>query len=187
MRDFIILQIMDVNIKTETKKDFKAVFEVIQNAFENEEYSDHKEQYLVERLRDSDAFVPELSLVAEVNNEIVGYILLTKINIVDTNANSYDSLALAPVAVLQKFQGKGIGSKLIETAHKKAKDLGFSSVVLLGHESYYPRFGYVQAKEFGIKLPLDVPDGNCMIIELTENGLQNIKGVVRYPKEFGIE
>jgi len=186
-QDFIFLQIMDVNIRTEVKQDFKAVFEVIKNAFENEEYSDHKEHYLVERLRSSDAFVPELSLVAEVKNEIVGYILLTKIDIVDANANRYNSLALAPVAVLQTFQGNGIGGKLIETAHKKAKDLGFGSVVLLGHESYYPRFGYKRTKEFGIKLPFNVPDANCMAIELNENSLQDVNGIVQYPKEFEIE
>lgn len=175
---------MNVNIRTEVEKDYNTVYELIQNAFENEEYSDHKEHYLVERLRSSEAFVPELSLIAEVNNQIVGYILLTKINIIDANTNSYTSLALAPVAVLRMFQGKGIGGKLIETAHRKAKDLGFSSVVLLGHENYYPRFGYKLTKEFGIKLPFDVPEANCMAIELNENSLKNVNGIVQYPKEF---
>lgn len=179
-QDLILLHSMNINIRTEEEEDFKAVFALIKNAFENEELSDHKEHYLVQRLRKSDAFIAELSLVAEVNNQIVGYILLTKINIVNTN--SYSSLALAPVAVLQEFQGKGIGRKLIEFAHKKAKDLGFGSVILLGHESYYPRFGYKPTKEFGIKLPFDVPEANCMAIELIENSLQN--GVVQYPKEF---
>lgn len=178
---------MNVIIRTEVKEDFKAVFELIQNAFENEEYTDHKEHYLVERLRNSNAFIPELSLIAEVNNQIVGYILLTKINIVDANATSYTSLALAPVAVLQMFQGKGIGGELIKAAHKKARDLGFGSVVLLGHENYYPRFGYRLTKEFGIKLPFDVPEANCMAIELNENSLQNVNGIVQYPKEFEID
>lgn len=186
-QDFIFLYSMNVNIRTEAEEDFKTVFALIKNAFENEELSDHKEHYLVERLRKSDAFIPELSLVAEVNNQIVGYILLTKINIVDRSTNSYTSLALAPVAVLQKFQGKGIGGKLIEFAHKKAKDLDFGSVILLGHESYYPRFGYKPTKEFGIKLPFDVPEANCMVIELIESSLQNVNGVVQYPKEFEIE
>ncbi len=177
---------MNVNIRTEVEEDFSTVFELIQNAFENEEYSDHKEHYLVERLRNSDAFVPELSLVAEVNSQIVGYILLTKINIVDANADSYTSLALAPIAVLQTFQGNGIGGKLIETAHRKAKELGFGSVVLLGHENYYPKFGYRLTKEFGIKLPFNVPEANCMAIELNENSLQDVSGIVQYPKEFEI-
>lgn len=178
---------MKVIIRTEVREDFKAVFEVIQNAFENQEYSDHKEHHLVERLRNSDAFIPELSLIAEVDKQVVGYILLTKINIIDTNAISYTSLALAPVAVLQAFQGKNIGGKLIETAHNKARVLGFGSVVLLGHENYYPKFGYKLTKEFGIKLPFDVPEANCMAIELTENSLQNVSGIVQYAKEFEIE
>jgi predicted N-acetyltransferase YhbS len=60
-------------------------------------------------------------------------------------------------------------------------------VVVFGHESYYPQFGYKQAKEFGIKLPFDVPEANCMAIELIENALQDINGLVQYAKEFELE
>jgi predicted N-acetyltransferase YhbS len=178
---------MEIKIRKEEKEDFKAVFELIRLAFENEELSDHKEQFLVERLRNSDAFVPELSLVAEVDNQIAGYILLTKINIEDRDKNTHISLALAPVAVLPDYQGKGIGGKLIQAAHDRARALGFGSVVLLGHESYYPKFGYKLTKEFGIKLPFEVPEENCMAIELSQNALRNVSGIVRYPKAFEIE
>ncbi|BBQ06731.1 MULTISPECIES: GNAT family N-acetyltransferase [Bacteroidota] len=178
---------MEIKIRKEEKEDFKKVFELIRLAFENEELSDHKEQFLVERLRNSDAFVPELSLIAEVDNQIAGYILLTKINIEDKDKNTYTSLALAPVAVLPNYQGKGIGGKLIQAAHDIAKKMGFGSVMLLGHENYYPKFGYKLTKEFGIKLPFEVPEENCMAIELSQNALQNVSGVVRYPKEFEIE
>lgn len=178
---------MNVHIRTAQAEDFKPVFALIKNAFENEVFSDHKEHYLVQRLMNSEAFVPELSIIAEVDNQIVGYILLTKINIIDVNSSSYTALALAPVAVLQAFQGQGIGGKLIEFAHKKARDLGFGSVILLGHENYYPRFGYRPTKQFGIQMPFDVPEANCMAIELIENALQNVKGVVEYPKEFEID
>jgi len=73
---------------------------------------------------------------------------------------------------------------LILKAHKIAKDLNFNSVILLGHEKYYPKFGYEMSNKYGIKLPFDVPDENCMLIELTENALKNINGIVEYPKEF---
>ena len=64
------------------KRKISKSFELIRLAFfENEEMSDHKEQFLVERLRNSDAFVPELSLIAEVDNQIAGYILLTKLRL----------------------------------------------------------------------------------------------------------
>lgn len=172
-----------MNIRKEENKDHKDVFNLVKNAFENEEYTDHKEQFLVERLRNSASFVPELSLVAEIGGEIVGFVLLTKIKIVNNDLQK-TSLALAPIAILKKYQGKGIGGKLILEAHQRAKELGFDSVILLGHEKYYPKFGYKMTKNYGIKLPFDVPDENCMLIELTENALKEVTGIVEYPKEF---
>ncbi|HBN6702646.1 TPA: N-acetyltransferase [Elizabethkingia anophelis] len=172
-----------MNIRKEESKDYKEVFNLIKNAFENEVYTDHKEQFLVERLRNSEAFVPELSLVAEVDGEIAGYVLLTKIKIINNDLQK-TSLALAPIAVLKKYRGKGIGGKLILEAHQRAKELGFGSIILLGHEKYYPKFGYKMTKNYGIKLPFEVPDENCMLIELTENALKDVSGIVEYPKEF---
>ncbi|MDH0660438.1 N-acetyltransferase [Empedobacter sp. GD03865] len=172
-----------MNIRKEEEKDYNQVFELIEKAFENEEYSDHREQFLVERLRNSDSFVPDLSLVCEMNEMIVGYILLTKIKIKHSDF-SYDSLALAPVAVLPNYQGNGIGGHLIEFAHKKARELGFESIILLGHPTYYPKFGYRKVSDFDIQLPFEVPDENCMAIELVEDALKNINGMVEYPKEF---
>jgi len=173
-----------MTIRKEEIKDYPAVFKLVENAFKEEQYTDHKEQFLVERLRKSAAFVPELSLVAEVDQQIVGYILLTKINIIREQAPAATSLALAPVAVLKEYQGRGIGGSLIQEAHQIAQALNFGSVILLGHEHYYPKFGYQMAKNYGIKLPFDVPDENCLLIELRENALENIQGMVEYPREF---
>lgn len=173
-----------MTIRQEQPKDFSAVFELIEKAFESLEMSDHREQYLVERLRKSDAFVPELSLVAEVDRKIVGYILLTKISIKD-QLNAHSSLALAPVAVAPEFQGQGIGEQLIERAHDEAIKKGFESVVILGHPDYYHRFGYRKAAEFGIRLPFDVPEEYCLAKELIANGLKNKSGVVEYNQAFG--
>ena len=174
---------MEITIRQETKHDFDAVFKLIETAFKDELMSDHKEQFLVERLRNSKAFIPELSIVAEVKGKVVGHILLTRLKIV-SEQNEFDSLALAPVSVLPEFQGKGIGGMLIKQAHKKAIELGHKSVVLLGHEKYYPKFGYQPTEKFGISLPFDVPKENCMAIELVKNGLNEVSGVVKYPTEF---
>lgn len=170
-------------IRQEENRDFKSVFQLIEKAFENEKLSDHKEQFLVERLRKSEAFIPELSIIAEIEGEIVGHILVTKLKIKNATGE-FESLALAPVSVLPEFQGKQIGSKLIIESHRKARELGYKSIVLLGHEKYYPRFGYKQADKYGIELPFEVPKENCMVIELVDDGLKGINGVVEYPKEF---
>ncbi|TYR31764.1 N-acetyltransferase [Sphingobacterium phlebotomi] len=174
---------MKITIRQEKPKDFKIVFKVIEEAFEPIQYSDHNEQFLVDRLRKSKAFIPELSIVAEVDHRIVGHILLTKLKI-KNDQHEFDSLALAPVSVVPAYQGKGIGGLLIKEAHTKARTLGHHSIVLLGHEKYYPKFGYKQADYFGIELPFDVPKENCMAIELTKNGLAGVSGIVEYPKEF---
>lgn len=100
------------------------------------EESDHSEHLLVERLRRSDAFIPELSLIAESGGEIVGYILMTKVAII-SDCQTVISLALAPVAVLPLYQGQGVGGALIRAAHKRAAKLGYGSAVLLGHKDYY--------------------------------------------------
>lgn len=176
---------MNAKIRQETQHDHEAVFELVKRAFENEVYSDHSEHFLVERLRQSEAFVPDLSMVAELDGRVVGYILLTKIQIKNDEA-SFASLALAPVAVLPEYQGKGIGGQLIAEAHERARALGFQSVVLLGHQHYYPRFGYKRTSEYGIKLPFEAPEENCMVLELLEGGLNGVSGTVVYAKEFGV-
>ncbi|HLU83938.1 MAG TPA: N-acetyltransferase [Vicingaceae bacterium] len=171
-------------IRKEQTKDYEEVFNLIEEAFKDQEFTDHKEQFLVERLRNSKSFVPELAIVAQIENKIVGYILLTKITIRNDKGQETPSLALAPIAVLKKYQGKGIGAQLIQKAHQRARELHFGSVIVLGHQNYYPKFGYKTTNQYGIKLPFEVPLENCMLIELVENVLKNVHGVVGYPKEF---
>lgn len=94
-------------------------------------------------------------------------------------------LALAPLAVLPEYQKQGIGKKLIEEGHKKAKKLGYHYSIVLGSERYYPKFGYVPASQYGIKAPFEVPNENFMAIKLNDTDVK-ITGVVEYAKEFGI-
>lgn len=174
---------MNINIRQETEKDYKLSEAVVEKAFKDAEYSDHKEQILVDKLRKSDVFIPELSLVAEVNKEIIGHIMLTKI-FIENEDNRYESLALAPVSVLPEYQNKGIGSKLINQSLRIAKELGYKSVIVLGHDKYYPRFGFRPASIWGIKAPFDVPNESFMALELEEKSLENVTGSVVYGKEF---
>ena len=172
-----------MNIRQETTADRPAVFRLIEQAFAGEALSDHREQYLVERLRESPAFIPELSLVAEDGGAVVGFVLLTEARIED-GQQSLPTLALAPVAVLPDRQGEGIGGKLIEAAHTRATELGYASVVLLGHADYYPRFGYERCDGYGIQLPFEVPPENCLVRELRAGSLEAVFGTVIYPDAF---
>ncbi|MGE6398321.1 GNAT family N-acetyltransferase [Bacillus cereus] len=171
-----------VTIRQEQKNDYRKTEEVVQQAFLNEEFSDKKEHELVKRIRECDAFIPALSIVA-VDEEIIGHIMLSKITIEQDGA-SVDSLALAPVSVSPSHQKKGIGGKLIASALEKAKELGYGSVVVLGHPEYYPKFGFKKASDWNIKAPFEVPDEVFMVMELRENALQGVEGVVQYSESF---
>lgn len=171
-------------IRQETEADYSQVFNLIQEAFEQSP-GNRSEQFLVERLRQSPAFIPELSLVAEQQEVIIGHILLTKINIKGSN-NFFEALALAPVSVKPPYQRKGIGGQLILEAQLKAKDLGYKAIALIGHQHYYPRFGYQLASDYNIQFPFEAADENCMILELEEGSLKEVSGVIEYPEEFFI-
>jgi len=169
-----------ITIRQETKDDFQEVFNVNQIAFGQD-----NEAKLVDTLRNNQtAFVPELSIVATDNNKIVGHVLFTKINIKDDKGNLNVSLGLAPMAVRPELQQSGIGGQLIRKGFEVAKELGFKSVIVLGHEHYYPKFGFQPADQWNIKAPFDVPSNAFMAIELADDGLKNISGIVVYPKEF---
>lgn len=176
-----------ITIRKEEEKDYEAVFKLTEEAFRDMEHSDHQEQFLVEKLRKSDAFIPELSLVAEdEKGTIAGHILFTKLSI-ENGSETFESLALAPVSVKPEFQNQGIGGQLIREGHRIAQQLGYQSVILIGHEEYYPKFGYEKTSNFGISFPFEIPEVNGMAIELIKDGLKNKKGMVKYPKEFGID
>ena len=174
---------MNLIIRQEKDSDHQAVFDLIEKAFRMMEKSDHQEHFLVEKLRNSEAFVPELSLVAEFGGKIIGHILLTKIKIISGD-KSFDSLALAPVSVSPSVQKKGVGKELMKAAHRKAKDLGYKSIVVVGHPEYYPKFGYEKLQKYSIELPFEVPPEAAMIVEIAQNGLQGVSGKVEYAKEF---
>jgi|CZCA01.1.fsa_nt_gi predicted N-acetyltransferase YhbS len=174
---------MNIIIRQETEKDYKLSETVVEKAFKNAEHTDHKEHLLVAKLRKGGAFIPELSLVAELDGEIVGHIMLTKL-LIENEGSKYDSLALAPVSVVPEHQNKGIGSALISESLKIAKEIGFKSVIVLGHDKYYPRFGFKPASTWGIKAPFDVPDEFFMALELGDGALEDISGTVVYSKEF---
>ncbi len=171
---------VDIIIRKERTSDHQAVNDITRLAFEQD-----AEATLIDRLRSNEhAFIPDLSLVAAIGPDVIGHMLFTKIYIVDDNQREFTSLALAPVSVAPAFQNRGVGSMLIKHGLEVATQLGYTSVIVLGHEHYYPRFGFYPAKKWGINPPFDVPENAFMAMELVEDGLTDVSGTVHYPPEF---
>lgn len=167
-------------IRQETFSDYNEVYELIAEAFATAEHSDGNEQDLVVALRRGNAFIPELSLVAEINKELAGHILFTKAKV-----NNDNVLVLAPLSVKPQYQKQGVGTALIIEGHKIAKELGYEYSLVLGSETYYPRVGYIPAEQIGIEVPKGIPSKNFMAIKLQEN-VKMIRGPVTYAEEFGM-
>lgn len=169
-----------MRIRAETARDYKEVYDLIREAFATAEHADGNEQDLVVALRKSAAFIPELSLVAEVDQALAGHIMFTKAR-VDRDI----VLVLAPLSIRPQYQKQGIGTALITEGHKIAKELGYPYSLVLGSETYYPRLGYLPAAQLGIEVPEGIPGENFMAMKLLETA-KPICGAVTYPKEFGL-
>lgn len=140
------------------------------------------EAKLVEAIRASEGFVPELSLVA-VAHEIIRHILFSMISI-ETQHGDVPTVGLAPMAVKPECQNQGIGSKLVREGLRKCEELGFAHVFVLGHPGFYPRFGFTPAKTRGIESPFPVPDEVFMVYEIKPGSLDGIKGKGKYKKRL---
>jgi len=168
----------DILIRHETAGDYESITQINNAAF-----GQKNEGLLVENLRKTTLFNPQLSLVAEYNSQLIGYILFYPVKI-KNDYFEFESLALAPMSVLPEFQNKGIGGILINQGLNAAKELGHKSVIVLGHAEYYPKFGFEPASKWGIKPPFPVENIYFMAQELVPKALDNTGGVVVYPDEF---
>ncbi|MET9734407.1 N-acetyltransferase [Streptomyces sp. NPDC006458] len=162
--------------RTETPADVPAVRAIVLAAFDTPMEAD-----LVDALRTDEAWIEGLSVVAAgPDNTPVGHALLTRCHIGEVPA-----LCLAPVAVLPEHQRTGAGAAAVRAALRAAAELGERFVVVLGHSSYYPRFGFTRASAHGISVTFDVPDEALMALALDpEQALPG--GPVRYAEPFGI-
>jgi len=170
---------LNVIVRPETVRDQEAIRRVNELAFGRP-----AEAVIVDTLRGSTTYVPELSVVAEADGQIVGYALFSEVT-VRGQPGSWTLVALGPIAVLPEFQKQEIGRQLIETGLKRAAELGYGAAVLIGHPTYYPRFGFVPASRFGLKSTFQVPDDVFMARLLRPDGLDGIAGTVIYPPPFG--
>ncbi len=148
-------------------------------------FSSDAEARLLDALRAAGDCDPERSLVAEVDGTVVGQCLLTSM-VLERSDGTQDAdriVALGPVAVVPERQRRGIGGALVRAALAQAEREGAGAVVLLGHPTYYPRFGFLPARAQGLLPPAPWPDAAWMACRLPAWTPRDV-GVVRYARAF---
>ena len=166
-----------IKVRAEVEGDFNAIDVVNLSAFEGE-----AEAQLVSELRDSEGFIPDLSLVAELNGRIVGHIVLSRVKLV-SQSGEREVLALGPMSVVPSQSHRGIGTELMDAALARAKALCYGAVVVAGHPDYYRRFDFKPASDWSVTCNLGIPADALTAMEL-ESGALSGGGEVQYPDLF---
>lgn len=169
-------RVLPIKIRPEQVSDYSAIAELHTLAF-----GQPGEARLVEKLRHSAAYIPDLSLVAEVNYQPIGHIMFSYGQLVGKSISSV--LVLAPLAVLPQFQRQGVGKRLMQQGLRTASARGNSLVTVLGEPAYYSQFGFEPATDYGIESPFPVPESAFMVQPIGQNR-DLPSGKLRYAPAF---
>ena len=171
---------MQIDVREEQTLDLDAIRDVNRRAFGQNQEAD-----LVDRLRANGA--ASLSLVATIGADIVGQVVghvVAHIMYSPVEIGQLEGIGLGPMAVLPEYQRRGIGSALVETGNRRLSLAGCPFIVVLGHATFYPRFGFKPASTFGVSCEWDVPDDVFQILVLDPPRMAGVSGMARYRREF---
>ena len=160
-------------LRPERPEDAAAIEDVHRRAFGRDE-----ETRICGRLRDDGDLLGELSQLAEETGAVVGHVALSR-----GDLGGRPAVALGPIGVVPERQRAGIGAELMRAGIERARAAGEDVIVLVGHPSYYSRFGFVPASRLGITPPFAVPDEVFMALELRPGAVRG-GGLFTYPPAF---
>lgn len=136
-----------MEIRPATSQDAASIRDLTIAAFSASEFGHNGEADLIEALTGTVA--EHLSLVATIENKIVGHILFTLV-VLRADSEEQSGMGLAPMSVAPDQQRRGVGSTLVREGLERLFDGGCVFAAVLGHPAYYPRFGFEPAGSFGV-------------------------------------
>ncbi|MGZ4308201.1 MAG: GNAT family N-acetyltransferase [Gaiellaceae bacterium] len=168
----------DVVIRPERDADHPAIAEVVRAAFVG-----HPDEVaaFADRIRASEEFVPELALVAEDSSGVIAHLMLSWVGV--EGGSRPRILNLTPMSVRPDRQRVGVGSRLIREALGRVEEAGEPAVMVQGHPSYYPRFGFERASALGFIAPYPMLDEAFMVKRLP-GYRPDLAGRIVYPAAF---
>ncbi|AKA67779.1 GNAT family N-acetyltransferase [Clostridium scatologenes] len=176
-----------IKIRNEEETDYKRVEEITRKAFWNLYIPGCNEHYLVHVMRSHKDFLPELDLVIEVDNQIIGNIMYTKTKLIDEFGKEKDILTFGPVCILPEYQRKGYGKKLIEYSFEQAAALNYDTIVIFGNPNNYVSRGFKSCKKYNVCLKNGTYPAAMMVKELKSDALDGRKWIYHQSPVFEID
>lgn len=144
---------MSIEIRKERPAEFRAVENLVREAFWNVYRPGCSEHLILHQLRQHPNYLEDLSRILLVDGQIVGHILFSKAQLRHEKTGEVKEIAIfGPFAIHPDFQKQGLGEVLAQTAIDQAREAGISHLVIFGHPTYYPKYGFVTASQLGIYL-----------------------------------
>ena len=139
-----------LKIRNEKEADYRIVEEITRKAFYNVYVPRCMEHYLVHVMREHEDFVPELDFVVELDGQVIGNIMYTKSKLTDEVGMEKEILTFGPVSILPEYQRNGYGKMLIEHSMKRAAELGYEAIVIMGSPANYVSCGFQCCKKYNV-------------------------------------
>ena len=180
----------DCTIRLERKEDYRAVEELVREAFWNVYRPGCSEHYVIHVLRDDPAFVKELDLVMEQDGNLIGQNMFMKTTIEADDGRIIPVLTMGPIGITPGLKRKGYGKALLDYSLEKAAGMGFGAVLFEGNIGFYGKSGFDYASKFGIRyhdLPEDADSSFFLCRELIPGYLDGITGVYQTPQGYYVK
>jgi putative acetyltransferase len=165
-------------IRRETEGDAPLIHTLHDAAFATVPYASGTEAAIVDALRGSEDWVPQLSLVAEADGKPVGHVVSSYGRLGERRI-----LGLGPIGVDPALHGKGIGSALMHASIAAADALDEPAIILLGDPDYYGRFGFEPAAKYGIE-PQEADWASAFQVRRLANWSDELRGRYVYSPGF---
>jgi len=176
-----------IKIRNEEETDYERVEEITRKSFWNLYVPGCVEHYLVHVMRPHKDFIPELDLVIEVDDQVIGNIMYTKTRLIDESGEEKDILTFGPVCILPEYQRMGYGKALMEYSFEKAAALGYDVIVIFGNPNNYVSRGFKSCKKYNVCLENGTFPAAMMVKELKPAVLDGRKWVYYESPVFEID
>ena len=177
-------------IRLERKEEYREVEYLVREAFWNVYRPGALEHYVLNQLRNDNAFVPELDFVLEKDGKIIGQNMFMRAVIKADDGRDIPIMTMGPICIAPQYQKQGYGKILLDYSLEQAKQLGCGAVCFEGNINFYGKSGFTFAREFDIRyhgLPEGADDSFFLCKELIPGYLDGITGEYAPPQGYFVD
>ena len=180
----------DCIIRLERTEEHRETETLVREAFWNVYRPGCLEHYVLNQLRNDEAFIPELNFVMEKDGRLIGQNMFMRAVIKADDGSDLPIMTMGPICITPELQSKGYGKILLDYSLEKAAELGCGALCFEGNINFYGKSGFTYASEFGIRyhgLPEGADASFFLCKELKNGYLDGISGEYTPPKGYFVD